>query len=298
MKIVYTPIFEDKGSYLSNDLYNRRFFDIACFLLSVTLIKEFYDHIEIRTTPDFSEFIKRVFPDVVLINQDTQPYGDHNWQMNKIISYCKQDEPFIHIDHDVFISQRPELDWWNAGFFTQSFETAPNKQSVLRSAYNSAKMRGQKFPEYTDARAKSNIWSQYNMGIFGCVDLDSCKQFCSDIISCVGHGSSFHGQAMVYEQYSFTAFAETNNLPVMTFLDENSLESDAAQKGYCHLMGGKGKINTMAQTIDSLGRHNPEALYALYKNYNPKNGKDIPKSFPNWAIVGNAEVLPLEDLTI
>jgi hypothetical protein len=96
----------------------------------------------------------------------------------------------------------------------------------------------------------------------------------------------------------FTAFADTNNLPVITYLDENSLENDATQKGYCHLMGGKGKINTMAQTIDSLGRHNPEALYSLYKNYNPKNGKDIPKSFQNWAIVGNAEVFPLEDLTI
>jgi hypothetical protein len=103
---------------------------------------------------------------------------------------------------------------------------------------------------------------------------------------------------MVYEQFSFTAFADINNLPVVTYLDENNLDSDAASKGYCHLMGGKGKIDIMARTIDSLGRHNPEALYALYKNFNPKNGKEIPKNFGNCAIIGDAEVVPLNDLDV
>ena len=272
MKLVYTAIFEDVGSYIPNSFFCNKFFDRACLLLSVTLSKQYFNNIEIRTTPDMGEFLSELFSDVSIVHQNCQQFGDYNWQMNKIMSYSQQSEPFLHIDHDVFISKNPNLELWNSGFLTQNLESSSDKQDHIRSVYFMAKNNGHIFPEYAEERATQKLWTQHNMGLFGCFDLEKCHQYCQDIFGCAGNGRPFSGQAIIYEQFCFTAFANKNEIPVMTFLDNNSIEDDAERKGYCHLMGGKSRVDTMSRTIDSLGRHNPEALYKLYKTFDTKTG--------------------------
>lgn len=110
MKIVQTfwtgasgqPGLSLTGGWLSSEYH------WMAWALSVLQLRQFYDHVELVT----DDLGKHILIDLLQLpythvrtNLQTalQPYPQELWALAKIYSYSIQDEPFLHVDGDVFI---------------------------------------------------------------------------------------------------------------------------------------------------------------------------------------------------
>lgn len=254
--------------FFSDQNADSYFFNLCYSALCLTFSRIQGSSVEVRTNSAIKQLLSQLFNDVEFIEQAEQPFGDHHWELNKITSYSKQSNPFIHLDHDVFISQNVGFEKFsNFDFLVQHNETGDKNQILgLKSSYHFAKNNGHTFPEYVDALAVEDKWTQYNMGTFGCWNIDKLKKYCKDVFLCAKEGPlQFQKQSMLYEQFLFTAFCKKENASVAMLLD-GDINDEAKKMGYCHMQGGKYIIKQAMSAVASLKRNNIRAFELLSKS--------------------------------
>lgn len=107
--------------------------------LSVCQLRKFYDEVELVT----DAVGKRILIDTlqlpytsvrVVLDDALAGYSHNLWALAKIYAYSIQDEPFLHVDGDVYIWQRFSLQIENAELVAQNFEVDfPFYQAPLRA---------------------------------------------------------------------------------------------------------------------------------------------------------------------
>jgi hypothetical protein len=107
--IVYTFVPPENGWQYDKDFY---LIDIYCLCLSVCLVRQNLNikSIKLYTTPELIQFFNRTnyFDELIDINQ-IDSIKKVDWTKNRYNTLYKlfvcsvQEEPFIHIDHDLFI---------------------------------------------------------------------------------------------------------------------------------------------------------------------------------------------------
>lgn len=206
--------------------------------LSVLLAKKHYGRVEMVTDDAGADLFQRmglVFDKVSLdLNGFEAPVDA--WAAGKIHAYAIQQEPFIHIDHDVFLFQAfPE--WLtSADVVAQSDEP--------RYRYNDSLTKC--LPAHQDIlRLPDERWHAYNTGIFGGNDIEFIQAYSNKALELIREYSEFHWWAMpTYEQAFLSRFADDRGKQVTLLLQD---EDEAEDLGYCHLMECKFRPNCMAK---------------------------------------------------
>lgn len=206
--------------------------------LSVLLARKHYGQIEMVTDTAGADLFQRmglVFDKVSFdLNGFVVPEGA--WAAGKIHAYAIQQEPFIHIDHDVFLFQ-PFPEW-----LTSADVVAQSDEGRWR--YNESLTKV--LPSHRDIiRLPDERWHAYNTGIFGGNEVEFIQAYAKRSLELIREHTNFHWWTMpVYEQAFLSRFADDHGKEVTLLLKD---EDEAEDLGYCHLMECKIRPECMAK---------------------------------------------------
>lgn len=229
------------------------------FALSHLLASRLYPKIELVTDRAGAELCRRMGMEFTQVRLDLEglDINPAAWAAGKMVAYSVQEEPFAHIDHDVFLF-KPLPDR-----VEQAAAFAQNDESYFRYKESLARTRPAHLP-YVSLPPRR--WHAFNTGVFGGRDLDFIRRYALKGISLIRDYPNFDGWAMsVYEQAWLAKYAEDMGVQVELLIkspdtDPEAIEEEARELGYCHLMQCKQQGPCMARVRARLQRESP-ALY-------------------------------------
>lgn len=222
------------------------------YKVSAYLVKKYHGNINLITDFRGAEELKNVAEwDSIDLSLETLPKEYSKiWSLGKIkairtLSFKK--EPFLHIDHDVFITKKIPDRVLNNELVLQSFDSLPLK-GVLSIFFNT-KCKNKYL-------AKDTVpLKHYNCGIIGGYDSLVLGQFADSSIKMILDRDNkscwldnneneflleYFSKALIVEQYYLSAFIQNKQLKPKLLIDSNYYpkESDI-ENGYLHLYGEK-----------------------------------------------------------
>ncbi|WP_298518244.1 DUF6734 family protein [uncultured Kordia sp.] len=236
MKIVHSfwskPILQSsrsKNSSIAGWPHMKYF--LMSWTLSCLTFKKVYHTIELITDAKGKEILvdKLQLPyDSVQVTLDAlNHYPKNLWALGKIHAYALQDEPFIHVDGDVFIWERFNSKIENAELIGQhvDIDTGANYKSSIQML----REHGLTLPKVIETDLKEQpIIKASNAGIIGGNNVDFFKEFADQAFWFIDSnkqkidvsivGSSF---AIIYEQFLYSAMAREKNIKVQHYIKEN-----------------------------------------------------------------------------
>jgi hypothetical protein len=228
--------------------------------LSAFLLKEIYGEVHLITDLEGKERLKKIkFSSVETHLEDLPKDLRVAWSLGKVYSYkviAEKNEPFFHIDNDVFLfkelpdhilandiivqhKEEGAYDFYDADFFIKNI---PN-------------------PFYLKDH---KISYAANMSIFGGFNIEFIKNYAENVLKLAldkenqnflrttSFNKSFQPACMI-EQYSMSLLADANNVDVY-YLFNNFLEFDSKSEeiGFCHLWSAKHHNKELHNKIKKL----------------------------------------------
>ncbi len=175
-------------------------------------------------------------------------YPKKLWAIGKLYAYGIQNEPFIHVDNDIFIWEKfgPEIE--NAPLVAQHVD---DKEDHYHTAIKNLKKQHIEIPEtLTNDLKMFKRFDASNAGIIGGNDIVFFKEFVKEAFHFIDanlaqvdknlNGSSY---AILYEQYLFSALARKHTIKIQHLFegeDKKSMDlvnfmNKYARKKYVHM---------------------------------------------------------------
>lgn len=278
MKILHSywskPYFDraaDKGGWFHN-----LFHYMSCALSCLTFSK--YYHIELITDKAGKElFIDKLrlpYSSVKVILDDLNGYPSYLWAIGKLYSYSIQNEPFIHVDNDIFVWGKLDSDIMKSPLIAHNLEVAyPNNKEL----FNDIKLNFLYVPQVLiDTFNKYNDVVEINAGVFGGHDIEFIREYtkegfkfvdCNlDRIPMLERPGMFN---IIYEQFLFYSMALNKNKQIKYLIDRQIDENflgvtdfwETPQKTkYIHTVG-------MYKTWYMIGEQMAQRLWFEYPEY-------------------------------
>jgi hypothetical protein len=212
-------------------------------------------------------------------------YNEKLWALSKIYSYSKQEEPFLHVDSDVFIWQPFNEKLLANGLVAQNLEVSTiYYESVMRILEKNLKY----FPlEIIEERENNALIYAFNAGILGGSDIGFFKDYTKKALEFVNKNLDSLSKINVgtfnifFEQYLFYCLSKKYSKKVGVMI--NDLVGDNEYVGfddfsevpygkkYLHLLGTyKGHKGVCDQMAKRLRRDYPEYYYRIIALYRDK----------------------------
>lgn len=180
--------------------------------LSCLSLRQFYDTVELYTDAAGKKLLvdelHLPYTAVHELPDDLDRWPIEMWAVGKLYTYRDQQEPFLHVDNDVFIWQRFPDNIEHAPLVAQNYE---RDMSFNRTNVISAMMVAKDIPPYMQRMANTD---EANLGIFGGTDTDFIRRYADealrfawgnvDTLRRLRYPRYFN---MVFEQYLLTCLA-------------------------------------------------------------------------------------------
>ena len=210
-------------------------------------------------------------------------YDSKFWALPKIHSYSVQEEPFLHVDSDVYIWEKFENELINHQLIAQNLEIGSDN---YRSIFQLLESELTYYPqEVLDERKSDSRIFAYNAGILGGQDVEFFQIYKKKAFDFV-EKNAVHWEKkeladfnILFEQYLFYCLAKKFNKSVGVYFNETinednyriDLTETPHNSKYTHLLGGVFKTNkqTCNQLAFRLRQCYPEYYYriiALFKD--------------------------------
>ena len=243
MKIYHSFWENGWNGKLNDTLYNMH-------KLSVLTALRSYGNIHLITTEKGRDFLSDLPYTSIELFEDTPPIELNDvWSISKIHAYkqiCKKNDPFFHIDYDVFLFNRmPE--WFEQAEVV--FQHIEDKQSMpyyeLKYIFERCK---------NTFLAKKNRNFALNMGIFGGNNIKAIEFYTDECFKIVYNKYNFQNywaykdlpipygsKAVALEQWYITFCLDHMKVTPTALLRGNELKMDEKSReyGYCHVWGAK-----------------------------------------------------------
>jgi hypothetical protein len=181
MKIIQSFWSGNRGTLLNNNFgWLSPEYHIMSWSLSSNLLAKFYE-VELYTDKIGYDLLidklKLPYSKVHIVMDDLNKYDNNLWALPKIYAYSLQNEPFLHIDGDVFIWEKFSDKLMAGNLIAQNLESATNYyEKIMIELENELSY----FPsEILQDRKESNSIYAYNAGIFGGYNVDFYKNYTS-----------------------------------------------------------------------------------------------------------------------
>lgn len=258
MKVVQT-FWTGKKSLLENSFgWVNPQYHLMSWALSCLSLKEHYENVVLYTDSNgykaFVELLELPYKDVI-VHYDNLNCPEPHWAYPKIVTYSLQDEPFIHVDGDVYLPERLNHNIEKSGLIAQNLEIG---SSYYKNMMNDVLQRDISLPYYLEEELNKDSIGSYNAGILGGNNLEFIKEYCQiafDIIE-INHLNDIDSQKInvnnniLFEQILFYALSTTCKTPVTTVLDHSVRDNGYTYQSFCNFY----KYNN-AKLLHVLGGH-------------------------------------------
>lgn len=256
MKIIQTLWSQNKGILEHCYGWHSAQFHIMSWALSCLKLKEHYDNLHLFTDSQgkkiLVEYLNLPYKEVHVCYDDIN-YAESLWAIPKILTYAQQNEPFIHVDGDVFTWRKFSKEQEGAVLVVQNKEKGTDYYKGMMEAIK-------KELHYMPVSLKNELnkasASAYNAGVMGGNDIAFFKAYTQEALQLIdqnyktgeGNQPSINFN-ILFEQVLFYALAEKEEKKVIclfkkVFEDNGYSGKDFADftavpyiKTYLHLIG-------------------------------------------------------------
>jgi len=273
MKIIYT--FWTKPLFAKKNIYDS----VIYLLLSVNLIKQYASDIIIYTDEYGELILKKFFK--TDINIETSLLNNLNldvsrWSIPKLYVINKQSQPFLHIDHDVFLWEKIE-NFSNYDITVQSFEINSNFYSFYKELFINFISNNKKIHPFFYNHLINDDYAGYNCGYLNVYNLDLAKEWTEFAINLNNvYLNKFRPIDCTFvEQFSLYLIIKKYNflaneiISMITY--EETLELNLKYNNiikFTHLMGSKQYPETVRKVENKIKNLYPEVYDQINNNIN------------------------------
>lgn len=217
---------------------------LRSFALSASLLKKNYPDQPLKLVTDnlgkkyLVDYLQLPYDEVSTSLEDIE-YTPPFWSLGKIYAYREQEEPFIHLDGDVFVWDEVILQkLLNKKLVCQTPENPAFYQKWMQGLYASIKKLPEDFIEFLEQDQLKGV----NAGVIGGTDVDLIKEYADYALGLVERLTSSNGTQngninMIVEQSSFLYFARKANIRLTFLYEESTKKIDFMNRDYTHLIG-------------------------------------------------------------
>ena len=270
-------------------------YNLMSWALSCLSLREHYDEVELYTDSAgyhiLIEVLQLPYSKTHVIFDDFQCLP-HHWALSKIKTYSLQNEPFLHIDGDIYLPRPLPERVLNAPLVAQNREVGTKYYRQMMDE-GVLKFPSIKLPEYIEKGLRENSIASYNMGFFGGTDISFIQKYCNEVFQFMEtnrmNGKGVH-HAMVncnvfFEQIIFALFADKHQRIVESMLKDMRQDKGYTFNEFCdltyykilpffHVLGGHKRNNRINSLLEStLIRYNPtlyKQILSLFPNRNTR----------------------------
>lgn len=288
---------------------NKRY-EFISWSLSYILLKKNFGKVALNTNVEGARMLTEVlglqYDEVKTDLEEMTDIISEMWVLGKMYTYATQDEPFVHVDGDVFWFNLPPEVFFQSEVIAQSIEM---DESSYKNIWLNAHKYAKNLPEYMNT-AYSRLGMAANMGIAGGTDYQTFKPFYEDALAfteanleVIRQREEFRFLYVYLEQALFLAYLNAKNQkpaflkkPVFRTnfeeaTDFNTLNKETRAPDFIHLLASfKYRIqycNLMEywlhkvwpgqlEKIDRLCGEQPELRHDLKIWLNPAYEKKLP----------------------
>jgi len=253
MKIIQSFWSGGKKSLLKDDFgWLTPEYHVMGWCLSSNLLSELYN-VELYTDKvgyDFLiEKLQLPYSKVHIVLDDLNEYNKNLWALSKIYTYSLQNEPFLHVDGDVFIWEKFSDELISGNLIAQNLESATDYYEKIMTELEEELNY---FPkEILLDRKEDKLIKAYNAGIFGGHNIDFFKDYTAKSFKFVDKNINNLNNINVtnfnifFEQYLF--YCLSKGIKVNCYFDEvfedngykgfGNFEDVPYDKTFLHLLG-------------------------------------------------------------
>lgn len=232
-------------------------YHLMAWALSCLMLKENYENVEFYTDSEGAKvLIDRIglpYTDVKIC-YDNLNIPEPHWAYSKMLTYSMQEEPFIHVDGDIFISKMLAVDIDSSGLIAQNEEFGTDYYKNIMDGLHTVDM---KMPEYLHAELANQSIGSYNAGVLGGCDIDFIQRYCENAfriikdngLDDVNSGRINGNYNLMFEQILFYAMVKVENKNVTTLFGSRLCDNGYTYNDFCdflnvdhtpllHLLGG------------------------------------------------------------
>ena len=266
MKIVQSFWSGNKDCLKDGYGWSSPIYHYASWILSCNQLRKYYDDVILVTDKaGYDILINKLhlpYSDVIVCLDELSKYNPDLWALAKIKAYGSVDEPFIHVDGDVFVWDTFDGCLENHDLITQNIETTTN---YYRTMWNEIRPALDILPEAMEKYDQDINHKAYNMGIFGGNDIPFIKDYCKQAFDFVDQnlekvnklqGINFN---IFFEQVLLHELASNYGKDVATYIKDDigdnqyqgfaDFDSVPDGRKYLHLLGFYKRIPTVCNKM-------------------------------------------------
>lgn len=195
------------------------------------------------------------FDRIEMLDIEDSELNEFVWSIKKLYAYSVQDEPFIHIDTDFFMFEKPSHEYLNSQIFAQNLEI---NHPIYASIRSDAVRFGLQLPNYVISEERPAV--ALNVGIVGGQNIKFFKEFyflAKNIVeenasSLEIYAEKFYFFYIFLEQYILYEFIKSQRIDIRTLVKPSfklaydhitQFYATEGKRPFVHLIG-KFKQNT------------------------------------------------------
>lgn len=260
------------------------------WILSCNQLRKYYDEVELFTDSlGYSILIEKLrlpYTKVHIVLDELNIYDDNLWALAKIKSYSLMNEPFLHVDGDVFIFEPFDKKLMESNIITQNIETTSD---YYWDMWSKIKPQLNFISEIMNNYNNQFHNKAYNMGIFGGNDISFIKSYTDASFNFVNKNKDSLSKINAYnfniffEQVLLYELSQEQQINVNCLINEDigdneykgfgNFEEVPKERKYLHLLGFYKKQELVCNKMSIyVQKYYPE-YYAYLENLldlNPK----------------------------
>jgi uncharacterized protein DUF6734 len=259
MKIVHSfwskpALKRDKGNEKINGGWRHEKYNYMSWALSCLSFKKQYKNIELVTDAKGKKLLvdtlKLPYTSVRVELDVLNHYPSELWAAGKLFAYSLQNEPFIHVDGDVYVWQKFKKELESAPLIGQHLERVEGHYNY---GINQIRKHGfSLLPEFEKDFQKQKKFNATNAGILGGNNVDFFKEYVERAFWFINKnlhkmdatiiGANY---ALIYEQYLFSVLARIKKIKVHHYIEDNgedigqvtNFKRKYGENKFVHLLG-------------------------------------------------------------
>lgn len=254
-------------------------YHLASWALSCLRLKEYYNDLHLYTDTTGRDilisYMKLPYDHVHVIYDDMGDCNENFWAVPKIMTYSRQDCPFIHVDGDVFIWEPFGKDFEQAGLIAQNLEIGTD---CYRGKMDQIAADMDFVPDILKTELSKESIPAYNAGIMGGCDFEFFRKYADVALDVAGNNFKDNKQNkasidfnILFEQVLFHSLSEQENKKVTCYFKE-----PIADNGYTKAFCNFAAVPHGAKYLHLIGSHKRNleictlmcrTLFQSYPNY-------------------------------
>ncbi|GAA3744512.1 hypothetical protein GCM10022422_30750 [Flavobacterium ginsengisoli] len=268
------------------------------WILSCYQLVKYHKNVELYTDAFgykiLIEKLKLPYTKVHVVLDEVNHYPKDFWAIAKIKTFQQQEEPFLHVDGDVFVWESLTNHFHESNLVVQSMEvTDYYYQNIWSNIYPELEYLPKELAEFHND--KTNV--SFNMGIVGGNNVEFFKNYCSKSFEFVNLNKKSWSRInglhynVFFEQLLFCKYAQSKKQEVDFLFPEIPIDNEyfgfadfheVPHKTYLHLLGNYKKEPAVCKFMELyLMKNYPEAYSNLGAVINEFTGSSSENDYLN-----------------